>query len=128
MTDQTQAIIATLQSAAPWDVFIYAGPITKLTMLISLIAAGAALMLGIMRQASKGRHSGLLSGLGLTGLLFGVLGALYTGIISYVAAKATQTTSLLVVLPSIIEAVYAFLFGLVAWLISVWGNSGARRG
>ena len=128
MTNNTQAIIDTLQSAVPWDVFLYAGPITKLTMLISLITGGAALVLGIMRQASKGRHSGLISGLGLTGLLFGVLGALYSGAMVYMAAKATHTTNLLVMLPSIVEAVYAFLFGLVAWLISVWGNSGARRG
>jgi hypothetical protein len=127
MIIEMQAVADTLDSAVPWDVFAYAGPITKLTMLISLIAAGAGLMLAIMRRASKGRHSGLLSGLGLTGLLFGVLGALYTGTMSYMAAKATQTTNLIVVLPSIIEAVYAFLFGLVAWLIARWGNAGAKR-
>jgi len=125
---EMQAVADTLESAVPWDVFTYAGPITKLTMLISLIAGGAGLILAILRQASRGRHSGLLSGLGLTGLLFGGLGALYTGAMAYMAAKATHTTNLLVMLPSIIEAVYTFLFGLLAWLISVWGNAGAKRG
>lgn len=127
MSDNTQAIINTLQYATPWDVFINAAPISKLTMLISLIAVGAALALGIMRQASKGRHSGLLSGLGMTGMLFGILGALYTGLMSYMGLKATHTTNLIVVLPAAVEAAYAFLFGLLAWLIAAWGNAGAKR-
>jgi hypothetical protein len=80
-----------------------------------------------LRKTSSGRHSGLLSGVGMTGLLFGILGALYTGAISYVAAKASDTTNLLILLPSIIEVVYAFLCGLIAWLIATWGNAGAKR-
>jgi len=125
--DDTHILLNTLSAAKPWDVYMGAVSITKLSMTISLLALAVALILAAVRMTSGGKRSGALDVTGVVGLVAGVAGAAYTGLISWVAAQHAHVHNVYVVLPSIIEAAYAFLFGLLVWLVARIGNAGARR-
>lgn len=123
-TDDTSMIIETLKSATPWAVFGGMTIVTKLCTAIALIAGVVAIIAAVMRAG--GPKSGLLTALGWIALGFGLLGALYSGFNTYVAAQMTNTTRLVILLPSIVEAVYCFLAGVIVWFIAA-GNGARKR-
>ncbi len=126
--DGTQIILNTLSAATPWDVYTTALSLTKLGMTVSLLALVVALVLAIVRRGTGGRRSGVLDVTGVVGLVAGVAGAAYTALVSWTTAQHFHVTSVYVVLPAIITAVYAVGLGILVWLVARIGNAGAKRG
>jgi len=126
--DDARIILNTLRAATPWDVYMDAVSLTKLSMTVNFLALVAVLVMAIVRRSSGGKRSPVLDLLGVFGLVVGLTGAAYCGLNSWIAAQYAHVSNVYVVLPSIIEAAYAFLAGVLVWLVAGFGNSGARRG
>ncbi|MFT4075202.1 MAG: hypothetical protein QM647_06680 [Asticcacaulis sp.] len=122
-----QPYIRTLMMAKPWDVFGGLTIVVKFLVMIMLVAGLVAAITAFIRRFNGGPRSGLLSAMGITALVCGVLGAAYNGLNSYIAYQMVKPVRFIVVFPSVIEATYVLMLGLIIWAISMWGNAGARR-
>ena len=126
-SNDTAAIINTLATATPMNVI---GGMVSLTKVMTILAIGAgivALILAVMRRMSGGQRSSLLNALGWGGLGAGIAGAAYSALNTYIAANAMHEYRFVILLPSVIEAAYALIIGVIACGIATWGNAGARR-
>lgn len=123
--DDTQIIWNTLRAATPWDVFMAAGSTIKLCMTVSLLAFVAALVLAMVRRTTGARRFGALDVIGIVGLVAGIAGAAYTALITWFVAQYSEVTHFAVILPEVVEAAYALLYGVLVWLVARIGNAGA---
>ncbi|MGN6208127.1 hypothetical protein [Asticcacaulis sp.] len=119
--------IRTLMMAWPWDVFGGLTIVVKFLVMIMLAAGAIAVIAAFMRKLGGGPRSGLLTAMGIVGLAAGLLGAAYNGLNSYIAYQMVKPVRFIVVFPSVIEAAYVLILGLIIWGISQWGNAGSKR-
>lgn len=127
--DDTAAIIETFKMALahPGIVFGSMLLVCKLTTLVSLACLAIAVVMGGIRRMNGAPRSGGLAVIGVIGLVFGLLGAAYGGLNTYITAQLTHVTRLVIYLPSLIESGLCVLVGVLAWLVARLGNAGARR-
>ena len=127
--DESTIVLNTLKAmlSQPVGVVMNMHAITRYAVMAALVIGVIVVFLALARRVGHGRRSGLLSGLGLAGLLIGFLGALYTGGLEYVAAQKYPVAHFHIVLPGIVEAGFSLILGLVVWGIAGFGNSGAKR-
>jgi hypothetical protein len=126
MTDTHVTLTEVFRQATPWAVFNFAMFVVKLTATLTALVGAVVIVGATVRKVTGGTHSGLLAGLGWIALGLGVFGAGYCLLSLYITC-ANAPRPFILMLPSIIEAGYAFLFGLIVWLIAGVGNAGARR-
>ncbi len=128
--DDTAAIISTFQMALthPVMVFLTMTFVTKMCAFVALILLALCLVMAVARRFGGGKYSGVLANLGLIALAVSALGAIYGGLLTYLGAQAQHVTRLVIVLPSLIEAGACLLVGVVALLVAMAGNAGAKRG
>ncbi len=110
----------------PFGVFLTMNFITQACTAVAVICLVAGLVLAIRRRMAGGARSGLLSMLGLIGLIAGVLGGVYDGFVTWQAAQALEETRLVVVVPSIVETVAVVVIGIVAWVVAAIGKCGGQ--
>ncbi len=119
--------IRTLMMAWPWDVFGGLTIVVKFLVMIMLAAGIIVVITAVMRKLGGGPRSGLLAAMGIVALVAGLLGAAYNGLNSYIAYQMVKPVRFIVVFPSVIEAAYVLILGLIIWAVAAWGNTGARR-
>ena len=126
-TNDTAMIINTLAMATPMNVI---GGMVSLTRVMTLLAIGAgivALVLAVIRRLSAGQRSSFLNTLGWVGLGAGIAGAAYTALNTFIAANALHQYRFVILLPSLVEAAYALIIGLIVFAVAAVGNAGAKR-
>ncbi len=98
------------------DLFINAGPVDKLGIMVLALTTVVATIMAAISIASGGRSevSEALGPLSLIAPLFGAVVAAYGYWFIHVAADATHTTNLMIMAPSIAEDTLALGLGLLA--------------
>jgi hypothetical protein len=117
-----------LTGLTPVELFMESNIILKLIMILVMFNGFVALILAILRHATKGPRSGILTGLGAGALIFATLGAAYNGYFVYVTAKQLKISNLAIIAPSVAESLLCFGLGVIVMLIAVIGNWGAPKG
>jgi hypothetical protein len=127
--DDTAEIIGTFEAALghPVDIFLNMGPVTQITTSIALVCLAVGVVVAVISRLNNAPRSGLLTALGVIGLIFGLLGAAYGGLTTYIGVQDMHVTRVVIYLPELIEIGLCVLIGLLAWLVAQMGNAGARR-
>ena len=100
-------------TVSPFDMFLSADPVVKLTMMLSVLAG----LIGIVCALAKQRRAALI--LGLTAVGWGVLGALYNELMTQSAVRAVGGVSFATTAPSRMETLDALGLGLGLGLIAM---------
>lgn len=127
--DDTAEIIGTFQSALthPVDIFLNMSPVTKIAVFMALACLVIGSVVAVISRLNNARRSGLLTALGVVGLVFGLLGAAYGGLTTYIGVQEMHVTRVVIYLPELIEIGLCVIIGLLAWLVAQLGNAGAKR-
>lgn len=127
MSEDTAAIMATLQAYNPVEVIAYATLTIKMVAIALVKVAAVTLLMAIVRMVLRSAKSAGLRIFGYIGLGLGALGALYSLVNTGIAMKNSGVTRLAIILPSLLEALTLLAMGLIVWLIALAGNAGARK-
>ena len=128
MTDDTTAIFAVLGTATSPNVFGFATLVVRLCMLIAMAAVAAGLFLRIVRKPASARA---LAMSGWVGLGFGLFGAAYSALNSYMGFRyfpidRGHTITRVELAPHIAVVAYCIALAGLAWAIGRYG-AGQRK-
>lgn len=123
----TVTVIDILLKTNPMTMFSVATSLLKLAVLVLIVLAIVALIVALVRRASGGRRSGLLSLISGIALCVAAAGVIYDFVTYFGIRDGLQGMAGMMFNVRLVESAYLIGLAVVVCLIAQFGNAGAKR-